>query len=162
MDRYQWLERQLDRLDLTDEEFNTYNRELNSLQDLKNKRLKEQRAIREAKRQEEIEEALLAKALALTEEQVEKMYTDACLKYQDVNGMSFESWYKQSLRYYEIDDQHNVHARARTADESKIEIISHPTRAQAQLTILRRIKYKFYDHAVRGHDFAWDIESKGL
>lgn len=155
--RLSWLEVQLDRDDLTDEEFNLYNREANQIQEGINERKKQQKLIRDQQRKEEQEELELAKVLSLTEEQVEKMYEDSCIKYQDVNGMSFKQWYEQSLKYYSIDEKYNVHAKARSADT--VEIIEHPTIAQAKLTILRRIKYKFYDHAVRGRDFAYEIET---
>ena len=154
--RLLWLEAQLERDDLTDLQFDSYNREANLIQAEINARKEQRRLIIEQQRREEQEELELAKVLSLTEEQVDKMYEDSCLKYQDVNGMSFKDWYAQSLKYYSIDDKFNVHARARSAD--KVEIIPHPTLAQAKLKILNRIKWKFYDHAVRGHDFRYEIE----
>lgn len=154
MNRYDWLERQLDRDDLTDEEFNAFNKEINELQTRKN----DIRDKREQERKELQEQVELDKILSLTEEEVEKMYEDACIKYQDVNGLSFKDWYEQSLKYYEIDAKFNVHAKARSSNT--VEIVQHPTLAQAKLTILTRIKYKFYDHAKRGRDFAWDFEKK--
>ena len=155
MGRYEWLEAQLDRDDLTEEEFDKYNKELNDLHEQRSnaKAKAKAMAIREQQRQEEQEELALAKVLALTEEQVDKMYMDSCLKYQDVNGMSFKDWYAQSLKFYTIDEQFNVHAKARSPKDEFVEIIPHLTFAQAKLTILTRIKYKFYDHAVRGRDF---------
>lgn len=155
MDRLSWLEIQLDREDLTDQEYLVFNTEANELIAAKNARKIERDAIMAQQKKEEQEELELSAILALTEEEVERMYVDACIKYQDVNGMSFESWYKQSLQYYNIDVQYNVHAKARSSNT--VEVISHVSRAQAQLTILKRIKYKFYDHAKRGRDFAWDI-----
>ena len=157
MDRYSWLEKQLDRddLDIDSEEYDLYTKEINALQDTRNKQQAIQKLIREQRLRDIQEERELAKVFELTEEHVEKMYIDTCTRYQDVNGMSFKSWYDQSLKYYTIDDKHNVNARARSEDT--VEIIEHPTLAQAKLTILRRIKYKFYDHAVRGHDFAYEI-----
>lgn len=154
MDRYKWLEKQLDREDLTDDEFNTYNNELNELQHEKNLRQDRARKLREEQIKEENEAIALERAMSLTEEMVNKMYEDSCLKYQDVNGMSFKAWYEQSLKYYTIDEQFNVHSKARSADT--VEVVPNISMAQAKLTILKRIRYKFYDHAVRGHDFAWE------
>lgn len=155
MSRYAFLERQLDRDDLTDEEFNEYNRELNHLQDEANQRRKRQDEMRATRLKEEEEERALEKVMSLTEAMVDKMYEDTCLRYQDVNGMSFKAWYEQSLKYYFVDDSYNVHSKARS--DNTVEIIPHPSQARAKFTILKRIKYKFYDHAVRGHDFAWEI-----
>jgi uncharacterized protein (DUF1697 family) len=154
MDRYRWLESQLDREDLTDEDFTKYNRELNELQAAKNERQDRARKLRQQQIEEENAEIALEKAMALTEEAVNKMYEDSCIKYQDVNGVSFKDWYQQSLKYYTIDEQFNVHAKARSANT--VEIVPHISMAQAKLTILKRIRYKFYDHAVKGHDFAWE------
>lgn len=154
--RLRWLEAQLERDDLTDLQFDCYNHEANLIQAEINVRKQQQDKIREQQRIEEQEEIELANILSLTEEQVEKMYEDACLKHQDVNGMSFRDWYAQSLKYYTIDEKFNVHARARSANT--VEIVDHPTLAQAKLTILKRIKHKFYDHAVRGRDFRYEIE----
>ena len=154
MSRYRWLELQLDREDLSDEEFKLFNSELNDLQTQIN--------IRAEIRKQELKELEDQKALdfanQLTEEKVEKMYTDACLKYQDVNGISFKDWYEKSLRYYSIDESYNVHAIARSKNTT--EIIAHVNLAHAKLTILTRIKYKFYDHTQRGYEFAWDIDDE--
>ena len=153
--RYRWLERQLDRDDLTDDEFTQYNRELNALQDEKNQRAKEQEIKREARLKEEAEELALEKIMSLTEEQVEKMYIDTCLKYQDVNGMSFKAWYEQSLKYYTIDDKFTVHSRARSPKDENVDSVPCPTMAQAKLRVLILIRTKFRDHAERGYDFKW-------
>lgn len=157
MNRELWLERQLDREDLTDEEFYSINAELNLIQDKRNKRnkrIEQARILRDQQLKEENEAIALERAMSLTEEMVNKMYEDSCLKYQDVNGISFKDWYNQSLKYYSIDEAFNVHSTARS--ENTVEVIQHISLAQAQLTILKRIRYKFYDHAVRGHDFAWE------
>lgn len=155
MSRLAFLEAQMDREDLTDEEFSTYNKELSAIYTQQDER----KAMFEARRKEEQEEIELEKILSLTEEQVDQMYQDSCLKYQDVNGMSFKDWYEQSLKYYTIDDKFNVHSKARSADT--VEIVPNPTLAQAKLLILKRIRYKFYDHAVRGHDFAYELDNGG-
>lgn len=151
-----WLEAQMDRDDLTDEEFDTYNRQLNEIYT----RQDQSRAASKQRREEELkqlqEEMELAQAEAITDEEVDKMYTDSCTKYQDVNGLSFKKWYEQSLKYYSIDDKHTVHAKARSANT--VELIQHVSKAHAKLTILTRIKHKFYDHAVRGRDFRYEIE----
>lgn len=154
MNRELFLERQLDREDLTDEEFYTFNNELNAIQDKRNQRIEQARKLREQQIIEENEAIALERAMSLTEEMVNKMYEDSCLKYQDVNGISFKDWYQQSLKYYSVDEKFNVHSTARS--ENTVEIIEHVSLAQAQLTILKRIRYKFYDHAVRGCDFAWE------
>jgi hypothetical protein len=154
--RLRYLDEQLNRDDLTDLQFESFNTEANAIQEQLNKEEQERKAILAARRREEQEDAELEKVLSLTEEEVEKMCEDSCLKYQDVNGVSFREWYHLSLRYYTIDATHNVFANARSS--LTVEVIPHPTLAQAKLTILRRIKYKFYDHAVRGRDFAWDID----
>ena len=154
--RLTWLEEQLDRDDLTEFQFDSYSREANMIQVDINVRKEKQRLIREQQRIEEQEEIELANILSLTEDQVEKMYEDSCTKYQDVNGMSFKDWYAQSLKYYTIDEKFNVHAKSRSANT--VEIVVHLTLAQAKLTILTRIKYKFYDHAVKGCNFAYEFK----
>lgn len=152
--RLRYLEEQLERDDLTDMQWDSFNKEANAIQVELNEQAAKIKALREAQKAEEIAELELAKALSLTEEEVEKMYEDSCLKYQDVNGMSFRNWYEQSLKYYSIDAAFNVIARARSCDT--LESIPHASLALAKLTILKRIKYKFYDHAVRGCDFRWE------
>jgi len=155
MNREQWLEKQLDREDLTDEEFNQYNNELNSIQDGRNKRLEGQKAERELQAKIAAEQIDKLKAESLTEEEVDKMYREAYEKYAGtINGLTFEDWFKQSTSYYEIDEQNNVISKARSSNTQ--EIIPHLSKAHAQHTILKRIKYKMYDHEVRGHDFAWE------
>jgi hypothetical protein len=154
MGRYRWLELQLDREDLSDEEFNRFNSELNDLQAQMNLRI----AARKQELKELEDQKALEFAAQLTEEKVEKMYIDTCLKYQDVNGISFKDWYEKSLRYYSIDEHFNVHAVARSKKTK--EIVAHVNLAHAKLTILTRIKYKFYDHTQRGYEFAWDIDDE--
>lgn len=153
--RLEYLTEQLDRDDLTELQFDSFNAEANLLQEQINKEITVRKAIIAARKKEEQEDLEMQTALSLTEDEVEKMYEDSCLKHRDVNGISFRDWYKQSLKYYDIDSQNNVHARARSSNT--VEVIPHISKAQAQLTVLRRIKYKFYDHAVRGHDFAYEI-----
>lgn len=154
--RIQELEWRLDNEDLIDEQFREVNNEYNKLQD----DMEAPRAASKARRGQELREAAEAaevlKVMSLTEDEVDKMYEAACLDYQDVNGMSFKAWYEQSQKYYTIDDNHTVYARARSSNT--VELVPHPTLAQAKLTILNRIKYKFYDHAKRGYDFAWEID----
>jgi hypothetical protein len=154
MNRELYLERQLDREDLTDKEFWAINNELNAIQEKRNRRIEQARKLKEQQLKEENEAFALERAMSLSEEMVDKMYEDSYLKYQDVNGISFKDWYNQSLKYYSIDENFNVHASARS--EKTVEVIAHVSLAQAKLTILKRIRYKFYDHAVRGHDFAWE------
>lgn len=158
MGRIAWLELQMDRDDLTDEEFKTFNTELNDYYSINEKRRLAIKVKHELQLVKEIEEIELAKVEAITEEEVERMYIDSCTKYQDVNGESFELWYKKSLQYYSIDSKHTVHAIARSS--KTVELIHHVSQAHAKLTILTRIKYKFYDHAVRGYSFAWDKDEK--
>jgi uncharacterized protein (DUF1697 family) len=155
MNRTLWLERQMERDDLTDAEFAAYNRELNEIYSEREDTTKISKAKRAAELKQEQEELDLARAEAITDEEVEKMYVDSCTKYQDVNGVSFEQWYQQSLKYYSVDAKYTVHARARSSNT--VEYIHHVSQAHAKLTILKRIKYKFYDHAVRNNDFAYDI-----
>jgi len=158
MDKFQrlkQLEWRLDNEDLSDEEFERVNKEWNELQDETSAIRAAAKAERDRERLIMAEQAELEKVLALTEDEVDKMYEAACIEYQDVNGMSFKAWYEQSQKYYTIDENHNVHARARSSNT--VEIVPHPTLAQAKYTILKRIKYKFYDHAVKGHDFAWEL-----
>ena len=54
MDRYRWLERQLDRDDLSDEEFDLYNKEINDLQSKINQEKNRQKQERESARQLQI------------------------------------------------------------------------------------------------------------
>ncbi len=154
--RIAWLESQMDSDDFDMSLFDSYSKELNELQTTVNEKREQHRLAKEKQRKEEQELIELSFIESLTEEQVDKMYEDTCLKYHDVNGMSFKKWYEKSLKYYTIDDKHNVHARARSPNT--VEIVEHKTLAQAKLTILRRIKYKFNDHTLRGWDFAYDIE----
>ena len=154
--RIRQLEHLLDTEDVTDDQFISYTREINQLDIIVKEEDRFRKEAKEAKRLEEEEHLELQKVLALTEEQVDKMYEDSCLKYQDVNGISFRDWYTKSLKYYDIDDKYNVTSRARSINTK--EIVPHPTLAQAKLTVLKRITYKFYDHTMGGHEFAWDIE----
>lgn len=153
MSRINWLEQQMEREDLTNEEFTTFNDELNKHYAIHGARKAKLKAERELQLKQEREAAELLKVEAITDEEVERMYVESCTKYQDVNGLSFEQWYKQSLQYYTIDSKYTVHASARPS--KTVELIHHVSQAHAKLTILNRIKYKFYDHAVRGFDFAW-------
>lgn len=157
MNRATFLERQLDREDLTDEEFNLYNKELNDLQDGINKQRAKMDALRAERLKEQEEEAALARLDSLTEVMVDKMYEDTCLKYQDVNGMSFKAWYAQSLKYYTIDANNIVHSRARSPKEENVDSVACHNLAHAKLRILTLIKWKFRDHAERGYDFSWEI-----
>lgn len=150
MNRVTFLEHQMNRDDLTDAEFDAFNRELNEI--YFKRELAKKTRVEELKQLQDQKE--LDSILSLTEEEVDKMYEETCTRYQDVNGMSFRDWYAQSLTYYTIDDKFNVHAKARS--ENTVEIVPNLSMAQAKLTILTRIKYKFYDHAVRGCDFAWE------
>lgn len=154
MNRIAQLERLLEREDITDQMFKLYNDELNKLYAEKNEREAIQKTRRDAELKQQREEEALEKLESLTIEQVDKMYEDVCTKYGNVNGMSFDSWYKKSLKYYTIDDQYTVHARARSS--KTVELVPHINEAHAKLTILKRIHYKFYDHYVRGHGFAWE------
>lgn len=95
---------------------------------------------------------------SLTEEAVEEMYVKTCLKYEDVNGMSFKKWYEQSLKYYTIDSNHVVHSRARSP--KTVDSVPCNNLAHAKYRILTLIKTKFNDHAVRGYDFAWEINDE--
>lgn len=154
--RLKYLEQQLERDDLTDLQFDSFNREANLIVAQLNEEKKIRDAIVAQRKKEEQEEVELQKVLSLTEEQVDKMYEDSCLKYQDVNGMSFRDWYQQSLKYYTIDENNVVHSRARS--KNTVESVPCLTLAQAKLRILTLIRTKFNDHAVRGYDFAWTEE----
>lgn len=156
-DRYKFLEAQLDREDLTDDEFNKYNKELNDLQDGVNARKKIQAELRAIRLKELEEERELEKIESITEEMVDKMYEDSCLKYQGVNGISFRDWYTKSLKYYSIDANNVVHSCARSPQAEKIDSVPCYTHANARLRILILIRTKFNDHANRGYDFKWDI-----
>jgi len=156
--RYRFLENQLDRDDLTDEEFDLYNKELNQLQFERNKARAIFDDLRAQRAKELQEEKELEFINSLTEESVEKMYIETCLKHQDVNGMSFKAWYEQSLKYYTIDANNVVHSRARSP--KTVDSVPCNSLAHAKYRILTLIKTKFNDHAVRGYDFAWEIEDE--
>jgi hypothetical protein len=156
--RLQQLEWKLDNEDLTDGEFERINSEWNKLQDETESIRSAAKAERELARKELQEAQELDKILSLTEDEVDKMYEKACIEYQDVNGMSFKAWYEQSQRYYTIDNNYNVHSKARSPNT--VEIVPCHTLAHAKYRILTLIKTKFNDHAKRGYDFAWDIDSE--
>jgi len=155
MDRYTWLETQLDRDDLSDADFDSYNKELNQLHAARQERRAKREAELEAMRLEEVNTLALEKIMVLTEEEVEKMYVRF---YTDhfAQEMSYDVWFAKSTRYYTITDNFTVISKARSANTE--ERIEHVNLAQAKLTILKRIRYKFYDHFVKGHDFAWHME----
>ena len=146
--------------DIDSPEFKRINDQLNDLYsaaEARRKKREQERLAAELANKIAIAEA---KIESLTEEEVDKMFVEAYERYAgDINGLTFEEWYKRSTEYYEIDDQHNVIAKARSANTE--EIIPHVSRAHAKHTILKRIKYKLYDHGVRGRDFAYDKESAG-
>lgn len=158
--RLLYLEAQLERDDLTDMEWDSFNREANLIQE----QLNEEKKIRDAalaqRKAEEQEQAEIEFAESITEEAVEKMYEDACIKYQDVNGVSFCDWYQKSLKYYTIDKNNVVHSRARSPKAENIDSVPCHTIGNAKLRILNLIKTKFNDHAKRGYDFRWDIEDE--
>lgn len=157
MNREVWLEKQLDRDDLSDIEFNTYNKELNDIQHERNiRKIKAEQIRKELLKQEE-ESRSEEKMSKLTEEEVDKMYREAYEKYAGtINGLSFDEWFKESTSFYEIDENYNMISKARSANTQ--EIVPHISKAHAKHSILKRIKYKMYDHEVRGHDFAWKKE----
>ena len=156
--RLLYLEAQLERDDLTDMEFDSFNREANLIQ----VQLNEEKKIRDAEKairlKEQQEEAEIAFAESITEEAVEQMYIDCCIKYQDVNGVSFKDWYEKSIQYYTIDANNVVHSRARSPKAENIDSVPCHTIGNAKLRILTLIKTKFRDHAHRGYDFRWDID----
>jgi hypothetical protein len=155
MSRYAWLEQQLDREDLTDTEFNSYNKELNDLHaSQEERRLKREQVLAEQRREEQ-EQIALDKILSLTEDEVEKMYV-AFYSDHFANAMTYEEWYAKSMRYYHIMGDFTVVSKARSVNTE--ERVEHVNLAHAKHTILKRIKHKFYDHFVRGRDFAWEIE----
>lgn len=156
LSRLNWLEEQLERDDLTDLQFDSYNKEANAIQTEINQRRAERKAFIESQQREKEEELAMEKIAALTEEMVDKMYHDTCIKYQDVNGMSFKKWYEQSQKYYTIDSNFVVHSRARSP--KTVESVPCVSLAHAKYRILVLIRTKFNDHAHRGYDFAWDIE----
>lgn len=146
------LEDALENIEDTDSpEWKRINEEINALVEKRERKIKESHKAKE----EAVKAAAIEKALELTEAMVEKMFEDTCLKYQDVNGISFRAWYNQSLTYYSIDSKFNVISRAKSPNVPP-RIFENISYAQAQLCILNLIKYKFYDHAVKGHDFAWE------
>lgn len=155
--RLDWLESQLDRDDLTAEQFEAYNREANELQDAKNIRVKKREEEREALRKEMEQEKALERALSLTEEEVEKMYVKFHKNYVS-EYMSYEEWLNKSTRYYTINEDHSVTSRARSNKTQ--ETVPCVSVADAKMRILSLIKIKFYDHFVKGYNFAWDIEEE--
>jgi hypothetical protein len=157
MDRYQWLESQLDREDLTPEEFNSYNNELNLLEEEKAIRKNKQKLSREQQLKKEQEEKELEFIQSLTDDQVDIMYEKAHIKYaSDINGMSFDEWFKQALTYYFIDGNFVVHSTARSPKPEKIDSVPCYSEAHAKYRVLKLILTKLNDHGSRGYDFRWE------
>ena len=157
MNRERWLEEQMDSEDFDMSLFDEYTKELNAIQAERNERKLKRDAILEEMRQEERDQAALDRILALTDEEVEKMYVKFYTEHF-ANAMTYEQWLAKSMKYYQITEKFTVIAKARSANTE--ELIEHVNLAHAKHTILKRIKHKFYDHFVRGRDFRYDIDEQ--
>lgn len=158
MDRYQWLEVQLDREDLTSKEFSEYNSELNQLEIDKQIRKAVQQSLRAQQLKKEQEEKELEFIQSLTDEQVDLMYEKAHVKYAgDINGMSFDEWFKQALTYYSIDGNFVVHSTARSPKSENVDSVPCYSEAHAKYRVLKLILTKLNDHGTRGYDFKWEV-----
>lgn len=127
MNRYSWLERQLDRDDLTDQEFELFNAEINSLQDAIN-------ASKEKQKQELIEKS----------NKISQMIAEG-----KVNEL-VEEYGQQFIGDYTITDSHQVLSFAfndRNPDQQKVwQLDSH----EAAVKKLNNLLYnRVYDHYVR-------------
>lgn len=146
---------QLDSPNFDMDKFDSVNKELLQIQEQISVQEQARKAIIAAKKLEEQEELALNKILSLTEEEVDKMYQEAYEKYAgNVNGVPFEVWFDQSTKYYHIDEKFNLISKARSSNTE--EVVPCQNRVHARHVMLKRIKYKMYDHAVRGHDFAYE------
>lgn len=132
--RYRWLEKQLDRDDLTDDEFNSYNEELNAMQDVINASSDRQRQERLAKEQAKREE--LAK--------IQQMFDEG-----KVNEL-VEEYGQQFIGDYTITEKYEVLSFAfneRNPDQQKVwQCGSHEAAVKKLNTLLY---YRVYDHYVR-------------
>lgn len=160
--RLRWLEDQLERDDLTDLQFDSYNREANLIQADLNATKEKQKIVREQQLQEAKELALQEKYLAITDEEVEEMYV-AFYKVHagriDSNGRTFEDWFEQAKSLYDINlagKYYQVVSRAKSDGGfvwDDFVSVNH-----AKTKILDLIKQKFRDHHLRpdreGCDFA--------
>ena len=135
--RYRWLEKQLDREDLTDEEFDLYNAELNALQDQvnsSNDRQKQERLAKEQARREE-----LAK--------IHQMFDEG-----KVNEL-VEEYGQQFIGDYTITEKHEVLSftfNERNPDQQKVWQCGSHEAAVKKLNKL--LYYRVYDHYMRDKD----------
>ena len=134
MDRYHWLELQLDRDDLTDAEFDLYNKELNDLQDLKNRCGNEMKQQRIAKELERL--AILATIVEMSEQ-------GRMADLVDTYGQDF-------IGEYTINEQHEVRSFAhnnRNPDQQKLWKMESHDAAVKKMHVL--IYYRIYDRYFR-------------
>lgn len=159
--RLRWLEEQLDRDDLTDLQYESYNSEANAIQDQLNKEKKEQEELKAKAMRERLEQEAYEKALSITDAEVDKMYSDFHILNAgqiDSNGRTFEEWFEQALALYSIvptDKGISLFSKAKGEKEFEWTMVSV---AHARSKILELIKIKFRDHHNRpdrqGCDFA--------
>lgn len=156
MSREKWLEEQLDRDDLTEEEFQLYNREANEIQARRERRIQDH-----AKKQLELEkknreEKAIERLKSLSDEDVDIMYAKAYEKYAgDINGMSFQEWFEQAQKFYHIDGNFVVHSTARSPKPENTDSVPCFSLAHARYRVLTLILTKLNDHGNRGYDFRW-------
>jgi acetyl-CoA carboxylase carboxyltransferase component len=155
-ERLRWLESQLNRDNLTDEEFELYNKEANTIQAEINSINKEKERQRREREAEEKQERALEYVKSLTDEDVDRLYIEAHNKYAgDINGMPFDEWFKQAQKYYTIDANFVVHSTARSSKQEYIDSVQCVSEAHARYRVLQLILFKLRDHGERGHDFRW-------
>lgn len=162
MNRYAWLERELDREDLTDEEFNTLNKEINDLQSVINESKAQKKKLTDEEAKQRIQDELNAKALEITDEEVDQMYAQFIQQNAgqfDEHGRTFEQWLNISVSLYEISPSGNeVTLISKAKSDRGFVWTGFVSVAHARTKILELITIKFRDHHKRedrdGCDFA--------
>jgi hypothetical protein len=131
VDRYSWLERQLDRLDLTDEEFWRYTREINALQDQINKR------------QAEAKQQRLAK-LQLQQAHIELLRKEGRM------AELVDEYGRQFIDEYSITENYTLISNAsRDRNPNQQNVWEHSTHEDAVKKLHELLYYRVYDHYFR-------------
>jgi len=68
-------------------------------------------------------------------------------------GISYAEWLKQANTYYSISNDYTVTSNAKSP--TSISTWDNPDLISAQEKIYQLINYKYYDHFIKGWDFAW-------
>lgn len=68
-------------------------------------------------------------------------------------GLTHETWLERAKSYYVITDDYTVISMARSKNKTRSYEFQYEYEARAK--VLELIKFKHYDHFVKGHDFRW-------